>query len=93
MESFGDCKNAGGDGPTARSRTRAGRRPGVATEMPPCFVAPPSLYDGTAFPRVSSGEDDRRTSRRRPRLGSDPRCDNGAYPGTSYDANGNAAQG
>jgi hypothetical protein len=61
--------------------------------MPPCFVAPPSLYSGTTFPRVRSGEDDLK-AKPSPNegSGSDPRLDDGAYPGTSYDANGNSAQ-
>jgi virulence factor Mce-like protein len=93
VESFGDCRNAGGDGPNGQLEdAQPGGAPGVATEMPPCFVAPPSLYSGTAFPHVRSGEDD---LRRKPSptdgSGSDPELDDGAYPGTSYDANGNAA--
>ncbi|MEX2194793.1 MAG: MlaD family protein [Thermoleophilaceae bacterium] len=41
-----DCKPAGGEQPAPR--------PG----LPPCFVQPPSLYDGTRFPVPGAGEDD-----------------------------------
>ena len=94
IESFGDCRNAGGDGPNGELEdAQPGGAPGVATEMPPCFVAPPSLYSGTTFPRVRSGEDDLK-AKPSPTgsSGSDPRLDDGAYPNTSYDANGNAAR-
>ena len=83
MESFGDCKNAGGDGPNGEIEDASpGGAPGVATEMPPCFVAPQSLYSGTAFPRVRSGEDD---LRRKPSptdgSGSDPQLGQRRVPG------------
>ena len=41
-----DCKPVGGEQPDPQ--------PG----LPPCFVAPPSLYDGTQFPVAGRGEDD-----------------------------------
>ncbi|HYH58025.1 MAG TPA: MlaD family protein [Thermoleophilaceae bacterium] len=89
VESFGDCQNAGGE----IEDPQPGGAPGVATEMPPCFVAPPSLYSGTTFPRVQSGDDDLR-EKPSPTGGSQPlpNLDDGAYPGTSYDANGDPAR-
>lgn len=45
FESF-DCKPSGGEQRDAR--------PGE----PPCFVAPPTLYDGLRFPRVDRGDGD-----------------------------------
>ena len=89
VESFGDCRNAGGE----IEDPQPGGVPGAQTEMPPCFVAPESLYSGTQFPRVQSGEDDLRT-KPTPTQGANgaPNLDDGAYPGTTYDANGNAAR-
>jgi hypothetical protein len=60
--------------------------------MPPCFVAPKSLYSGGSYPRVRSGEDDL-VNKPGPTDSSAPapNIDDGAYPGTSYDANGSAA--
>jgi phospholipid/cholesterol/gamma-HCH transport system substrate-binding protein len=95
VESFGDCRNSRGTGPNGQLEDpQPGGAPGVATEMPPCFVQPQSLYSGGSFPSVRSGEDDLRR-KPAPTEGADgnPQVDNGAYPGTSYDANGNAAQG
>jgi virulence factor Mce-like protein len=94
FESFNDCLNAGGDGPKGQLEDpQPGGVPGADTEMPPCFVAPKSLYSGTQFPRVESGEDDLR-DKPSPPEGPDPnpKLDNGAYPGATYDANGNAAR-
>jgi hypothetical protein len=94
VESFGDCRNSGGTGPNGQLEDpQPGGAPGVATEMPPCFVQPQSLYSGSQFPRVQTGEDDlRRKPTPTESSGTDPQIDNGAYPDTSYDANGNAAQ-
>ena len=94
VESFGDCRNAGGDGPNGQIEdAQPGGAPGVATEMPPCFVQPQSLYSGTQFPRVRTGEDDFRRKPSPPEgAGTDPKIDNGAYPGATYDANGVAAR-
>lgn len=94
VESFNDCRNAKGEGPKGQLEDpQPGGMPGRDTEMPPCFVAPESLYSGTQFPRVESGEDDLRRKPSPPeRSGRDPKIDDGAYPGASYDANGNAAR-
>ena len=43
LESF-DCAPAGG------------RKPDPEDGLPPCFVEPPSLWDGNTFPRLSRGE-------------------------------------
>jgi phospholipid/cholesterol/gamma-HCH transport system substrate-binding protein len=97
VESFNDCKNVGGPGPKGQLEDpQAGGAPGIgATEMPPCFVAPKSLYGGTQYPLVQKGEDDfiRKPSPPEGSDGANPRApDNGAYPGATYDANGNAAR-
>ena len=43
IEAF-DCKPSGGE------------RPNPANGEPPCFVAPRSLFDGSLYPRIGSGE-------------------------------------
>ena len=97
VESFNDSKNVNGPGANGQLEDpQAGGAPGIgATEMPPCFVAPSSLYGGTQYPLVRSGEDDfiRKPSPPEGTDGANPRApDNGAYPGATYDANGNAAR-
>jgi len=95
VEVFGDCRHAGGDGPEGQIEDpQPGGLPGAATEMPPCFVAPKSLYGGTYFPQVKTGEDDLVTkpSPTDSTEGDRVDIDDGAYPGTSYDANGAGAR-
>jgi virulence factor Mce-like protein len=95
VETFGDCRHSGGTGPDGELEdAQPGGAPGIgATEMPPCFVQPESTYSGGKFPRVESGEDD---LRRKPAPSGGPgpnrKYDNGAYPGATYDANGNPAR-
>jgi len=94
VESFGDCRNTGAPGDGQIEDPQPGGAPAIGgTEMPPCFVQPESLYSGTLFPRVESGED---ALRRKPTptqsANGAPDLDDGAYPDTFYDANGNAAR-
>jgi virulence factor Mce-like protein len=94
IETFNDCRNAGGDGPKGELEDpQPGGVPGRDTEMPPCLVQPDNMYSGTQYPRVESGEDDLRRKPSPPE-GAVPNrnFDNGAYPGATYDANGNAAR-
>ena len=50
IESF-DCKAAGGEQPEPEDDPPQGKDP-----TPPCFVQPPSLYDGKRYPRLRRGK-------------------------------------